>query len=960
VLDRKWLLHAWARPSPEITNHYIIMATPLFRHIRSFVLGFLLCAALAATASAQGLIAGRVVDTAGGGALPGAQVTIRETGQRVATNAQGEYLLSSVAAGAYTVDVSYLGHTEANASVTVTDGQRATLDFKLSSTEVVELDRVVITSIREGTARALNQQRTAVNLANVISSDAIGRFPDPNVAEALQRVPGIGVERDQGEGRFINIRGAPIEFTAVTIDGVSLPSPEPGTRAINLDVLPSDVVSSVEVTKALRPDQDADSISGAVNIRTESPFDHDGLRVRGMAGASYNEFGGTSDSRGSLTASNRFGTGREFGLLVSASYSKTRRQVDNVENVWIYVNRPDGGEVATIDETLFKDYDTRRERQAVTATLEWRPTAESKLYLRYAYSEYTDDEFRNRLGFQWSDGTLQPGATNTSATYAGMRISKQFRHRILRNEINAWVAGGEAQLGALMLDGAVSYAESVQDYPSRNELLYRTGGNITSSYDTGANPDQPVYSIFTTGQHLELSRYGFRENTFRTNDTAEDERGFQGNGTLPIALGGPSTAAKFGFKFRDKDKVAEEERFRNRAAGAAPSQGIAALLSNVASSNYDYVLGQKFDSTLVNAYLDGARAASPRRNDVSDTADYTAREKVWAGYAQLNYDLGDLNILGGVRLEHTDFTGSAPRYNTNTGVVTPQTASRSYSEWFPALHARYSRDGRLVYRAAITRGIARPNFLDIVPRLVDTTDGAGTSVNLSQGNPALKPALSTNLDAMVEYYFEPIGLFSAGVFQKDVDDFVFTSRTTGTFNGLPARISRPENAQGGEIRGFELAYQQKFVQLPGALGGLGVYGNYTYTDSSVRAPFIDNATGLSTRSRSVQLPGQSETTYNLAVFYERHGLNARLAYTSRSDFLDEIDVERGADSDLWWKGRGQLDLTASYQVTKSVNLFVEWKNISSTAGVRYTGNSRQVEEYEEFGYTLFGGVKVNF
>ena len=931
--------------------------------LRSLLGSFALLVLAAITAQAQsatGVIAGRITDASGGAALPGAQITLTGSGLQTSTNAQGEFVFQTVPAGTQSVEVSYLGYKPVTEIVTVASGERAALNLKLQSTEVVELDRVVITSIREGTARALNQQRTAVNLANVISSDAIGRFPDPNVAEALQRVPGIGVERDQGEGRFINIRGAPIEFTAVTIDGVSLPSPEPGTRAINLDVLPSDVVSSVEVTKALRPDQDADSIAGAVNIRTESPFDHDGLRVRGMAGVSYNEFGGTSDSRGSLTASNRFGTGREFGLLVSASYSKTRRQVDNVENVWFYRDRPEGGEVATIEETLFKDYDTRRERQAVNATLEWRPTAESKLYLRYVYSEYTDDEFRNRLGLQWDGGILQTGATNTTATYAGMRISKQFRHRILRNEINSFVAGGEAQLGALSIDGAVSYAESVQDYPARNELLYRTGGNITSSYDTSANPDQPIYSIFSTGQHLELSRYGFRENTFRTNDTSEDERGFQANASLPVELGGPNTSAKFGFKFRDKDKFADEERFRNRAAGAAPSQGIAALLSNAASANYDYALGNKFDSGLVNAYLDGARAASPRRDDASTTADYTAREKVWAGYAQLNYDLGDLDILGGVRVEHTDFNGSAPRLNTNTGAVTTQTASRTYTEWFPALHARYSRDGRLVYRAAITRGIARPNFLEIVPRIVDTTDGAGTSVNLSQGNPALKPALSTNLDAMVEYYFEPIGLFSAGVFQKDVDDFVFTSRTTGTFNGLPARISRPENAQGGEIRGFELAYQQKFVQLPGVLGGLGVYANYTYTDSSVRAPFIDNATGLSTRSRSVQLPGQSETTYNLAVFYERHGLNARLAYTTRSEYLDEIDVERGADSDLWWDGRGQLDFTASYQVTKSVNVFLEWKNISNTSGVRYTGNRRQVEEFEEFGYTLFGGVKVNF
>jgi len=924
------------------------------------ILGALLGTALSAQTAASGVVTGRIADASSGSALPGASIVVRGLGIEIAANPQGDFLLAGLPAGTHTIEVTYLGYTPGTQVVTVAEGGRSTLRIALTSTDVVSMEAFQVASIRDGTARALNQQRTAANLSNVIASDAIGRFPDPNVAEALQRVVGIGVERDQGEGRYINVRGAPIEFTSVTIDGVSVPSPDPTTRAINLDVLPSDVVSSVEVTKALRPDQDADSIAGAINIRTESPFDHDGLRVRGMGGLSYNEFGGTHDTRGSLTASNVFGPEQSFGLIASASYSKTRRQVDNVENVWIYANRPDGGEVATIDETLFKDYDTRRERKAFTTTLEWRPVPATRLYLRYAYSEFTDDEFRNRLGFQWSDGSLQPGSTNTSATYNGMRISKQFRHRVLRNEISSFVAGGETQIGSLTLDAAVAYAESVQDYPSRNELLYRSGGNINASYNTSANPNQPVYSIFSTGQHLELNRFGFRENTFRINDTEEDELSFQANGTLPIGLGGPNTIAKFGVKYRDKDKVADEERFRNRAGGAAPAQGMPALLSSEVSDNYDYLLGNKFDSGLVNTYLGGARASSPRRNDASTTADYAATEKVWAGYGSLNYDFGALDVLAGVRVENTKFEGSAPRYNTNTGQVTVQRGSRSYTNWFPGLHARYTTNNRLIYRAALTRGIARPNFLEIVPRILDTTEGAGTRVSVSQGNPRLNATLSSNVDLMVEYYFEPIGLFSAGAFYKDVEDFIFTSRSTGTFNGLPATISRPENARGGEIRGFEVAYQQQFVHLDGFLGGFGVYSNYTYTDSEVRAPLVDPVSGLSTRFRKVALPGQSKTTYNFALFYEQYGFNARLAYTDRSDYLDGINVERGADSDLYWKGRGQLDFTTSYQITRNFNVFVEWKNITNSAGVRYTGNRNQVEEYEQFGYTLFGGVKFNF
>jgi TonB-dependent receptor len=929
----------------------------LFRCL--LLIGVLSVTTLSAQTATVGTVSGRLSDASSGSALPGASVSIRALGLQTVTDLQGEFVLSGIPVGNHTLEASYLGFSPANQPVVVSAGQRSTVRLALTASDVVSMEAVQVSSIREGTARALNQQRTAANLSNVIASDAIGRFPDPNVAEALQRVVGIGVERDQGEGRYINVRGAPIEFTSVTINGVSVPSPDPDTRAINLDVLPSDVVSSVEVTKALRPDQDADSIAGAVDIRTESPFDHDGLRVRGMGGLSYNEFGGTHDTRGSLTASNVFGAEKTFGLLASASYSKTRRQVDNVENVWNYANRPEGGEIAALLETVFKDYDTRRERKAFTTALEWRPAPATSLYLRYAYSEFTDDEFRNRLGFIWEDGVLQPGATSSAATYNGMRISKQFRHRVLANEITSLVAGGETLIGALRLDGAVSFSESSQSYPSRNELLYRTSGNINGSYNTSANPEQPVYSIFSTGQHLDLTRFSFRENTFRQNNTDEEEFSAQVNGTLPLALGGPNTTAKFGLKYRDKDKVANEERFRNRAAGSAPTQGMAGLISTTRSDNYDYLLGNKFDANRVLAYLAGARSASPRRVDASTTADYAAVEQVLAGYGSLNYDFGSLDLLAGVRAEQTKFEGSAPRYNTNTGQVTQQRVSRSYTDLFPGVQARYTTDDRLIFRGAVTRGIARPNFREIVPLVVDTTEGGGTRVNLRQGNPQLNSTRSTNLDAMVEYYFEPIGLLSAGVFYKDVEDFIFTARSNGTFNGLPATISRPENARGGEIRGFEVAYQQQFTQLPGPFGGFGLYANYTYTDSEVRAPFIDGTTGLSTRFRKVALPGQSKTTYNLAVFYERYGFNARLAYSDRSDYLDAINVQRGADSDLYWGGRGQLDFTSSYQVTRNFNLFVEWKNVTNSAGVRFTGNRSQVEEYEKFGYTLFGGVKFN-
>jgi outer membrane receptor protein involved in Fe transport len=235
----------------------------------------------AAEAFAQtGVVAGRIEDRSGS-ALPGAQITVQELNVRGVTNTQGEFTLGSLPAGTYTVVIDYLGYESTTQSITVADGQRANISLALRPAGVIEEIIVRASPIVDSQARALNQQRMADNVSNVISSDAIGRFPDSNIAEALQRAPGVGIQRDQGEGRYINVRGAPAEFSAVAINGVSMPAPDPFTRAVDLDTIPSDIVSQIEVSKTLRPDQDADSIAGAVNIVTRSPFDTRGPQLGG-------------------------------------------------------------------------------------------------------------------------------------------------------------------------------------------------------------------------------------------------------------------------------------------------------------------------------------------------------------------------------------------------------------------------------------------------------------------------------------------------------------------------------------------------------------------------------------------------------------------------------------------------------------------------------------------------------
>lgn len=907
-------------------------------------------ASLSGAAYAQHAVSGIVVDDSGN-PLPGAQVRVRELGVTTATNRQGEFTFLSLPAGEAQIEVSYLGlPTSLRAiNVSATDPNMITVTLVDSDT----VDRIVITGqILDSAARALNQQRTNDATTNIISSDSIGRFPDSNIAEALQRVPGFAVARDQGEGRFINLRGAPGGFTGITVDGVAVGSPDPETRAVDLDTIPSDIVASLEVSKTLLPNQDADSIAGSVNLVTRSPFDRPGLSISGQGGFSYNEFGGGNDRRASGTISNTFGDGR-FGALLSASYSRTDRQVDNIESSW-EVETIGGQDVFVVEDQEFKDYDTVRERSALTGSLEFRPDDASRFFINGSFSRFRDDEFRNTLIIDYSAGSLQPGATDGNATWDDSRIEKELRHRIVQNEIATIQFGGEHILGGGELDYSLSYSRSEQFNPRRAQFLYRSSIRPTLSYNF-ANADSPALSLFTSNEHLDLSGYGFRENVFRGQTSEQDEFAARVNYAFNGSLFSNPAEFRTGAALRSRDVTNDNEQYRDRRGVADPGQPISAFLSNEASQNFNYFLGNKYDSGLVTAYWNGIEATSTqpavRRVPQSTTADFDAEESIYAAYGMATVEAGPTRYIIGLRMEHTEFEGAAPFIDDNDNIRI-NSVSRDYTNWFPNLTVRHEFAENFIGRVALSRAISRPRYQDVVPR-VEEGDRTSLPVEVDRGNPDLRETMSNNFDAGLEYYFTPLGLFAINLFYKDLENYEFTLVRDGTYEGLPAEISTAENAPDGYIRGVELTYQQQFVNLPGILANTGVFANFTYTDAEITlaAPIAGSRTRI--------LPGQSDTTVNLAVFYETDRLSARLSWNDRSDYLDEVD---GSDSrlDTYWEGRNQLDFSGSYDVTDELGVFFEARNLTNTEGVRYVGDRSRVIEREAFGYTFFGGVRFNY
>jgi len=878
-------------------------------------------------------VIGRVVD-AGGAPLPGAEIVDRGTGRRVVSNTQGEFIMNGVS-GRVELDVRYIGLPSVSQTVVATPGRLTSVTVTLGGGDVTTVADVVVTGvITEGVARSLNQQKNADGTINVLSADAIGRYPDPNVAESLQRVPGIAIQRDQGEGRYINVRGAPSAFTAVSVDGVTVPAVDPGTRAVDLDTLPSDIVANIEVSKTLLPSQDADSIAGAVNIKTRSAFDQRRLAISG------------------------FGADQTFGGLLSYSYSKTNRRPDNVESGWTKMKTPEGGEVFALEESLFKDYETERTRQSVNGALEFRPSDTLRAWVRGSFAQFEDDEYRNQLLLTYDEGSLQAGATDRKATFDEVTVERQLRHRTQKNEILTLTTGAERIFGnGAVWDASLSWASSEQTYPNRNELLFRSRTKPSVTYDFTGDHYEPTYSIFTTGEHLDAAQYRFRENAFRSSTTEQEELTFQTNFELPSVIGGREVTWKFGGKYRTRDVSADEDRFRSRDAAHAPSQSYADLLTGSDSRNYDYLLGKTFNNGLVDDYFGQMRPLSPIRPADSIVADYTAKEDILSAYAQGRLDIGATNVIFGLRVENTQFEGEAASLIDNDGTKPYDMArvDRDDTEFFPNLTVRHSFSDNLIGRFALTRSISRPEFNQIVPRRIEETDG--TDVSYEIGNPDLQPTLSNNIDFGLEYYFASLGVVSANAFYKDLTDYryilKYEDKVTIDGNEFDAEFETPINAPNGHLMGLELNWQQKFGFLPGWASGFGVFANYTWTDAE-----IETAQAYSGRNK-FSLPGQSENNYNLALFYEMAGFSARLSYTKRSDYLEEINAD-DPDFDLFVEGREQLDFTASYDFGNGVEVFGEAKNLTDSAGVRYYGSRERTYEYEKFGYNVFMGVRFKY
>lgn len=919
-------------------------------------------------ALADGRLEGRVGQSGSSAMLEGALVRIPELGLETTSRADGRYQFPQVPAGEHRLTVSYLGYAPYSVTITVQDGRTTTSDVVFGGA-IEEL--VVYGRQTASTASALSQQRASDRITSVVSAEEIGALPDQNAAEALSRVPGTFLERDQGEGRYVGIRGIDPDLNTTTINGLRIPAPEGDKRAIQLDVLPSELLSKLEVAKSVTPDMDGDAVGGAIDIQSISAFERSGRTMSVTAEGVYSDLTDETSPRISGNYTDIFdfaGIEDSLGVAFAVSYYDRDFGSDNVENGdgWPQRERLDGSEFKAAEELEQRDYLLNRERFGAALNLDFRPDDFSEYYLRTVYSEASDQEYRQANIFGLEDdeadnGGARDASTEDSATWDNAVLEKELKDRYEEATIASVAAGGRHFLEAWTVAYQAGYSWAEQDTPSDQTALF-VGEGFTLGYD-GLGEE---IGVFGAGGTDTAGNYELDEISSAGSVTEDDEWSLQLDLTRDLSGAGYPGTIQFGGKMRLREKTSDEWETLYDGFPDDPT-----LADGFAASLDDYDLrapyvGPAISASAMDRYIAQNRDAFEIDQEetliASSGGDWNVNEDVYAAYVLTRAELGNLRIIGGLRWERTEFdaTGNAIVVDEDDTAVVPYDTDKSYDDLLPSLTLRYRLNDGMLLRFAASKTIARPEFADAAPLAeieLEDSDGA-VELEAEIGNPDLDPYQSLNLDAAFEWYFGSIGLFSVGVFYKDIDDVIVRADVAdqidltsfiGDLEVDDAEVIAPINGDDAQILGAELAFTRHLTELPAPFDGLLISANATITDSEAKIELRDD---------KIDMPGQSDLVANLILGYEKGPLSMRLSTNYTGERLEELVEPDDPAFDRYQSEHFQIDFTAFYDITASWQLQLELINLNDEPYyANFAKNDRFNAQFEEYGRTYSLGVR---
>lgn len=908
-------------------------------------------------------ITGTVSNTATGQYLEGAEVTVSPGNMSVLTTRTGSYALPNLAPGRYSVTATYSGLDAKTIEVNVTAGGTTTQDIELSS-GVYQLDKFVVEGEREGNALAITQRRNAGNVKDVISSDAFGNVADLNLGNFLLRMPGVSKEESEGEIIRIQIRGANSNLNAVSVDGTrgANGSTRDLNRAFEIDKIPADFIETIEITKAATPDMDADSIGGAVNLKTKSALDRKGRRFTYNIGNTLNLDQMSFRPLASISYSDVIKN--KVGLLFTASYNESHKPRDrsNLD----YEPTSDTDRPVFFTARNWGQDQLKHKRAGLGLRLDYKLTEATKIYFNTMYSLYKDQLNRRQPTISAAAASNIVSVTEnvTETRNQTFTINQNLRNRDVET-LNFTLGGESTALWGGKLDFTANYSPSKGT--ERRFIPDRSTAGVGFSFDRSR-----THRYFVIDQISGPDIHDPRNSTMTSLDLRNHKSrdrivGGQLNFRKPVETAVP-LVIKTGVRYR------EQKRRQDQGRQVFSYVGPDGVPGPVGAANDDD-LGRFFDPGYTHTaflYPKGFQflklpefaetlRTQPQlfRENVNTTTrdtlrqDGSAEETVSAAYVQGEVKLGALLVITGVRVEDTVFTGRGWRQEITAeerarraayvGTVTPEETARrataeyfprvgegEYRDWFPSVHFKYNFTRGLVGRLSYSTGIGRPNFGQIIP----TTSVDNDRLRVTANNPELQPQYSKNYDAALEYYFEPAGLVSVGVFEKNLRNFIFRANvgTLGPDNDVGEaytgyELTTDRNGGSATIRGLEFSYSQQFSHLPGFWRGFGAFLNFTWLRTEG-----DYGTPGAARTGS-QLPLFTPRTGNVGVSYIGHGWTARVKMNYSSDRLESFNADPSRRT--YDKGSTPVDLNLAYALNRRLSVYADVINVFNT-GTNHT------------------------
>lgn len=911
-----------------------------------------------------GTIAGTVTDT-GHGALPGGQIVLSPGNVSTTSDAQGNFRISGIPSGKYALTVSCVGFSPFKTDVTVLAGQVTNVDAVLPVASQAQ-EVVVISARAHGEAEAINEERTTSNILDVLPAKVITSLPNANIADAVGRLPSVTLERDEGEGKYVQIRGTEPRLSNLTIDGVEVPSPEGGVRQVKLDTIPADLVQSVQVYKTLQPNQPGDAIGGSVNLETRTAGERPTISIYGSGGFTpiinavpVAEFGGT--------VGKRLGADKRLGVIVSGGFDYNGRGIDDIEPVPTIL----AGTSFTpaFNSIAVRQYKYDRRRYGFGGNADYRLGNASTLFVHTLFSDFKDYGHR----WEWTINTNDPASQPMSTGLPGPFVpSFDPERRTGDYQVASIILGGDHSVGKWTTQWRISAA--------RSRMLGPIGGGESHTIFSFVPPTSNCAYDPAATKNIYLPEFtaacfneAYNPANFQLSQIQDSNHGLTaqvnlyGSGSVGRAytLGSHNGFFQFGGSFRNVHKF--DDSYEIDYSPIDPTMVPQTLFkTDFANSNYyagAYTIGPTTDWEQINAF----KASHPSLFMLSpsqsipqggNSNNFDLIEKVSAGYLMNTLELGRVTLIGGVRFEGTqDDTLS---FDLTKGTLSFR-GNGSYVDVLPSVAATIRLAGSADIRMSYARGLSRPDpaFLTTATNV----DNSTTPPTVIIGNPALVPEHANNYDVLIEKYMNPVGLVRAGFFYKNLSDPIVTL-LSGPLSNPPACpqptcfVSQAGNAGSARIAGLELGFQQHFSTLPGMLRGFGVLANYGFATSQAKGVNPGN------RSDSPALLRQAPNTWNISPTYDlgRLSLRTGLAYNGPNifsyAFLDgNAGGIQGPGGDVYLFSHFQVDAQGSFRLGKGWTFIASALNLNNQPFGFYNGSPQFFIQREFYKPTYSFGLR---